>query len=51
MYKGFLLSSYLAFANMSAILGFSETAAEYTALAQTVADAMNTNFLDWSTGV
>ena len=36
---------------MSSILGFNDTAAEYTARAAAVADAMNANFLDWQTGM
>jgi hypothetical protein len=48
--EGFQYSSYLAFANMSRILGLNNTADEYEALAADLASNFTTQFLDWTTG-
>lgn len=48
---GFQHVSYLAYANMSAIVGNASQAAAYTARAAAIADALNTAFLDPASGV
>lgn len=47
---GFLYMSYLAFANITEILGEPELAKEYRAKAATVAEGINTKFLNNETG-